>query len=296
MLLRALFDFAQEQRLLDDLPIQKRTIHFLVPLTLQGELVGQGVIPLFEKNAKGKDELGSDLPMPRFPGENNGGKAYFLAESCVSVFGRNKDTGETLPADSADGCNPTKAFRHFWVQVEEAFQKTQLPALSALLKFKQRYLVEQDGRIQAAMDWFESRPNRKGKLEFGIRLATGGWEKLKSATLSFQVADGMIFDGARDHPLTEYWFDLFPRKAFAADAETDEEEPTARTGICLITGDSEQPIARSHKPKILGVPNLSSGGYVVSFAKDSPPSRHTASRWGRIAQSPKTPPPVTRWR
>src|SRR5207247_2814967 len=100
----------------------------------------------------------------------------------------------------------------------------QLPALSALLRFKERYLVEKDGQIQAAVDWFESRPNRKGKQEFGIRLASGGWEKLKSATLTFQVGDMIIFDGARDHPLTKYWFDLFPRKAFAADVETDEAE------------------------------------------------------------------------
>lgn len=272
MLLRALYAFAQERRLLDDLPIQKRTIHFLVPLTLEGELVGNGVIPLFEKNAKGQEELGADLPMPRFPGENNGGKAYFLAESCVCVFGRSKETGEPLPAAPADGGNLTKAYRHFWGQVEEAFQATGYPALSALLKFKQRYLVEKDGRIQGAIDWLESRPNRKGKLEFGIRLATGGWEKLKSATLTFQVGDNIIFDASRGQPLTEYWFDLFPQKAFAADAaaEAEDEETVARTGICLITGDSEQPIARSHKPKILGVPKLSSGGYVVSFAKDSP--------------------------
>jgi CRISPR-associated protein Csd1 len=270
MLLRALYDFAQERHLMDDLPIQKRAIHFLVPLSLDGKLIGQGVIPLFDTNVNGKNELGRDLPMPRFPGENNGGKAYFLAESCERVFGRNKETGEYLLADSSHGGNSTKAFRHFWAQVEEAFQKTQLPVLAVLLKFKQFYLIEKDDQIQAAIDWLESRPNRKGKPEFGVRLATGGWEKLKSATLTFQVNDTIVFDGDRSHPLTQYWFDLFPRKAFAADTESDEEEPAARTGICLISGDSEQPIARSHKPKILGVPKLSSGGYVVSFAKDSP--------------------------
>jgi CRISPR-associated protein (Cas_Csd1) len=234
MLLRALYDFALERHLLEELPLQKRRIDFLVPLTLEGKLVGRGGIPLYRKNARGKDELGSDLPMPRFPGENNGGKAYFLAESCVCVFGRNKDTGEPLPTDSADGGNPTKAFRHFWSQVEEAFQKTESPALSALLKFKQIYLVERGGRIDAAIDWLESRPNRKGKPEFGIRLATGGWEKLKSATLTFQVEDALVFNAARDHPLTQYWFDVFPRRALDADAEADETEPAARTGICLI--------------------------------------------------------------
>ena len=40
--------------------------------------------------------------------------------------------------------------------------------------------------------------------------------------------------------------------------------------MCLVTGEAGVPIARSHKPKILGIPGLTSGGYIVSFAKEAP--------------------------
>jgi len=271
MLLRALYDFAQERRLLDDLPVQDRTIHFYLPINSEGELVGPGAISLFQKDARGKDRLGLELPMPRFPGENNGGKSYFLAESCVCLFGRGKDKGKAIPSDSAIGGNPTKAFQHFWQQIADAQVATQLPALEVLLKFKKRYLSEAGGLIQADIPWLESRANRNGKLEFGIRTATGGWEKLKSATLTFQVNDMPVFDGKdRDHKLTRYWFDVYPQQAFTDDEDGAEAAGPNRKGFCILSERADQPIARSHKPKILGVPNLSSGGYIVSFAKDSP--------------------------
>lgn len=269
MFLRALYDFAQEHRLLDGLPVQDRTIHFYLPINSEGELVGRGAIPLFQKDARGKDKLGLDLPMPRFPGENNGGKSYFLAESCVCVFARDKDNGEAIRSDPAVGSNPTKAFQHFWQQIADAKAATQLPALESLLKFKQRYFREAGGLIQADIPWLKSRANRSGKLEFGIRTATDGWEKLKSATLTFQVNDAPVFDGkARDHRLTRYWFELYPQHAFT-DAEDAAKPAGPSRGFCILSEQADQPVARSHKPKILGVPNLSSGGYVVSFAQDS---------------------------
>ncbi len=271
MLLRALYEFAQEQRLLEGLPIQDRTIHFFLPLNAEGELVGSGAIPLFQRDARGKDKLGLDLSMPRFPGENNGGKAYFLGESCVCVFGREKDAGKFISSEPTKGGNPTKAFRNFWKQIADARDATNFPGLAALLKFKQRYLREADGVIQADIPWLESRPNRNGELEFGIRTAAGGWEKLKTATLAFQVENARIFDGKdNDHPLTRYWFELYPRLAFADEEDESEAAGPVRKGLCILSERTDQPIARSHKPKILGVPNLSSGGYVVSFAKDSP--------------------------
>jgi CRISPR-associated protein Csd1 len=271
MFLRALYDFAQERRLLDSLPVQDRTIHFYLPINSEGELLGPGAIALFQKDARGKDRLGLDLPMPRFPGENNGGKSYFLAESCVCVFARDKDKGEAIPSDPAVGGNPTKAFQHFWQQITDAKAATQLPALESLLKFKQRYLREADGLIHADITWLESRANRNGKVEFGIRTATGSWEKLRNATLTFQVNDSPVFDGKdRDHRLTRYWFELYPQQAFTDAEDAAETAAPSRKGFCILSEQADQPVARSHKPKILGVPNLSSGGYVVSFAQDSP--------------------------
>jgi CRISPR-associated protein Csd1 len=268
MLLRALYDFAHERRLLEGLPIQDRPIHLCLPLTSAGELVGPGVIPLFQRDARGKDKLGLDLPMPRFPGENNGGKAYFLAESCVCVFGRDKDTGNSISSESG---NPAKAFRYFWLQIAQAYRTSRLPSLKALLRFKRKYLQTGRGAIRADIPWLESRLNRNGKLEFGIRSAPGGWEKLKTATLTFQVETVPVFDGKDSgHPLTRYWFELYPRLAFADDEDESASAAPIRKGLCILSEQADQPVARSHKPKILGVPNLSSGGYVVSFAKDSP--------------------------
>jgi CRISPR-associated protein Csd1 len=40
--------------------------------------------------------------------------------------------------------------------------------------------------------------------------------------------------------------------------------------VCLVTGEVGRPIARSHKPNILGVKGLASGGYLVFFAKEAP--------------------------
>src|SRR5205823_3083892 len=68
------------------------------------------------------------------------------------------------------------------------------------------------------------------------------------------------------------WFELYAQLAFAdeEDAETRPDPAAARATLCLITGETGRPIARSHKPTILGVPRIQAGGYVVSFAKAAP--------------------------
>jgi CRISPR-associated protein Csd1 len=286
MFLRALYDFAQERRLLDGLPVQDRSIHFYLPINAEGELVGSGAIPLFQKDERGKEWLGLALPMPGFPGENNGGKSHFLAESSVCVFGRVKETGDSIRV-TTPGSDPRsdtikkfekedilryKSFLNFWEQIKDAATATQAASLSALLKFKQRYLHETNGLIQADIPWLESRANRNGKLEFGIRTATGGWEKLKNAVLTFQVNDKPLFEGSdRNHTLTRYWFELYPKLAFTdVDDEVKADGPS-RKCFCILSEQTDVPVARSHNPPIKQVPNMSpKGGRIVSFAQDSP--------------------------
>jgi len=70
--------------------------HSLLPAHQRGGRSGRcGAIPLFQKDERGKERLGLALPMP-VSRENNGGKAYFLAESCVCIFGRVKETGDPI--------------------------------------------------------------------------------------------------------------------------------------------------------------------------------------------------------
>lgn len=271
MLLKALYDLADERKLFRDVHLQSRIVHFLIPITLSGELIGDGVIALFMPDSKGKDRLGRRFPMPRFPGENNGGKAYFLAESSGPIFGIAKETGEGLAAPSSGAhkdSNPTKAFAHFWERVSTSWEHTQLTSLKALLAFRDRYILDSDGIIKNRLPFLKVEVSDAGKNNLMIKTASGTWERLASTTLSFQVDGKLVFDGSPDDPLAEYWKETFHKEAWGD--ESDEEATSSTRGLCLITGEQNVPVARSHKPKILKIPNLSSGGYIVSFAKQAP--------------------------
>src|SRR5689334_7451375 len=101
MLLQALHDYAASRQLLDDLPLQRRALHALIPLDAEGMLRLPYLVPVTHQDERGKEVAGRDYLLPRFPGENNGGKAYFLAEGSIAVFGREKKTGEPIPAPVA---------------------------------------------------------------------------------------------------------------------------------------------------------------------------------------------------
>lgn len=272
MLLQALCAYAQKHRLLEELPLQKRSVHALIALNSDGSLHHDYLVPLTQPDDRGKERPSQEKLMPRFPGENNGGKAYFLAENSIAVLGRDKVSGEPLWAEAKKGKNPTKSFDHFWEQIQKAFEVTGDLRLKAVLAFRRSYLLERDGKIAGDLPFLEVRKNKLGNPEFVAHLGQGATLPLKSATLGFSVAGQPLTMEDENDPLREYWFSTYTREAFQGEpeedivAEVDDAQPT----LCLVTGEAGQPIARSHKPKILGVPGLSSGGYVVSFAKEAP--------------------------
>ena len=52
--------------------------------------------------------------------------------------------------------------------------------------------------------------------------------------------------------------------------ENENHEADAPHGLCLVTGESDQPIALTHNPKVQGVPNTQAfGAAIVSFDKDA---------------------------
>lgn len=274
MLLKALYDYAQKQNLFESLPLQKRTVHFLISLNKDGTLRRDFLIPLNTKK-KGKEKIGEEHLMPRFPGENNGGKAYFLAEGSVAVLGRDKDSGKCIPVPTDTKVkNPTKAFLHFWTQIEEAYKTTKDARLEAALKFRQRYIRYIDDKIHCSAPFIkiEIPPNSKDEKLYGIT-EQNKKHALKAATIGFQIDGNPLTLEDSDCALREYWLCQYAKEAFADDnsgASNDQSPALPRNGICLLTGEASCTIARSHKPKILGIPNLSSGGYIVSFAKESP--------------------------
>jgi CRISPR-associated protein Csd1 len=283
MLLQALHEYAQSRKLLADLPLQRRTLHALIDIDADGNLRQLYLRELTQPDMKGKESAGFDYLLPRFPGENNGGKAYFLAEGSVALFGRDKATGEPIPAPKKANSNEkdknhTKAFLHFWDQIQAAFDTTNDSRLKAMLAFKREYLLENDGLIQCKLPFVRMRAKDKGKkqgeLEFvaSTGVNDGDYIVVEKSTIGFSVDGEPVSLVNENDPLREYWFQQFARQAFAEESEASEaeEDSTSRASLCLVTGDIGKPIARSHKPKILGVPGIAAGGYIVSFAKAAP--------------------------
>ncbi len=273
MLLHSLYDYAQKQKLFDNLPLQKRNVHVLIAIDKQGDLRANTLIQLTHQDAKGKERIGQEHLMPRFPGENNGGKAYFLAESTIATLGRDKKSGECIPVDPKKGKNATKSFIHFWLQIQNAYNKTQDVRLKALLEFRSKYIKEEDGKVWAKLPFIRIENNRKGEPELYGYVGQKKPVMMKKLTIAFSI-DGqpLTFDSESD-PLRQYWFQYYAKSSFANDKGMDEDQKNdseRNLTLCLVTGETGVPIARSHKPKILGIPGLSSGGYIVSFAKEAP--------------------------
>ncbi len=273
MLLQSLYDYAQKQKLFDDLPLQKRNVHVLIAIDKQGDLRANTLIQLMHQDAKGKERIGQEHLMPRFPGENNGGKAYFLTESTIATLGRDKISGECIPVDPKKGKNATKSFIHFWLQIQNAYDETQDVRLKALLNFRSKYIKEEDGKVWAKLPFIKTENNRKGEPELYGDVGQKKPVMMKKLTIAFSI-DGqpLTFDSESD-PLRQYWFQYYAKSTFANDKGVDEDpknDSERNLTLCLVTGETGVPIARSHKPKILGIPGLSSGGYIVSFAKEAP--------------------------
>ncbi len=276
MLLTTLHEYSLQHRLLADLHLQKRVIHLLIPLTTDGNLRSQQMQLLSQLDEKGKERPGQERLMPRFPGENNGGRAYFLAESSIAVLGRDKKTGDPIASDLSEGGNSIKAFTHFWEQIEQAYTATRDIRLAAILAFRNKYLLPEDGKITSNLPFVAIRANKNGKLEFVARFGLGSEDNLplESATIGFSINGQPMTLDAPDDSLRTYWCDAYKSQAFTEEDDTLPDKcpnrEADRATVCLVTGQTGIPIARSHKPKILKIPGLSSGGYIVSFAKAAP--------------------------
>ncbi|MBM4043811.1 MAG: type I-C CRISPR-associated protein Cas8c/Csd1 [Planctomycetes bacterium] len=271
MLLRALYDLACSRSLFEAVHLQERTVHLLIPVDSQGALLGNALIPMFTKDGRGKDRLGRPMVLPRFPGENNGGKAFFLADSCTAILGIDKQTGEGLTVEGARTRNAGKSFLHFWKRIADALAVTGMADLKALTEFMTRYIRTDGGVVHCQVPFLEIRPNKRGVSEVGARTGDESWERLEKATLTFQVDGRPVFDGRHDdNPLSRYWADTFRKEAFVAEDVVEDAGRPSRRGLCMVTGRADVAIARSHKPKVLRVPGLASGGYIVSFAKECP--------------------------
>ena len=152
MILKTLYDYAQDENLAEGMDVSDRLVHLVLTLNTDGSVLGNDPWQSLSrpvtnpKTGKTKEELGRSLKMPATPIVLAGGKAYFLADACEKVLGLNPKTGDPVPDDPGQGGNPSKGFQHFWQRIADAYEESRFPELKTLLDFRDRYLLNEDTR------------------------------------------------------------------------------------------------------------------------------------------------------
>jgi CRISPR-associated protein Csd1 len=250
MLLKHLYDFAHSRNLLDNLAFKVATpVRWLIHLDAEGNLLGQGPLET-EGTRKNK---GKEFNVPRTSRATVSGKvADFLVDDIGAIFCQIIKPGEP-PTESSIQKLRAK-HRDFWRQIEEAKTITGDNRFEAVIKFNER--------LRGSPPPF-LRVDSKG-TGWIIRTASGEDKPLSSDLLTFVVA------GEDSKPLfdtdtaKQYW-----QRAYAA--ESDNTEDVAERGLCLVTGELNIPLARTHTPMVTGLPKPAkgTGAGIVGFESAS---------------------------
>jgi CRISPR-associated protein Csd1 len=236
MLLKHLYDLAQSpsRKILDDEAFEVRAIRWIVDLDVQGNFVG------VQETGDGK--RGKEYPsVPKTARVKKGKVAEFLADGIDSIFGLSPD-----PAKPKDARMLRGKFDDFWQQIADAATATTHPMLQALFRFK-----PESGQIPTFL--------RLDGNKWQIRPASGAETKF-TGILTFRVGNELLIE---DEQIRAYW-----RNAFADTLAKQETE--AEIGLCLVTGDNNVPLARTHTPRIRNIPGVGIDGTIVSFEKSAP--------------------------
>ncbi len=256
MLLQHLNDFANSRKLLDDPAFEPKAVRWIIPIDSDGKLVGKGPIETVGENKnKGKIYL-----CPKTVGNKNaGGIGDFLADGITSLFRLESDpesrTKRTPTQQEKRDKNNNDKFDDFWRKINDAHHATQNHLLKAIKQFQ----LER-GEIPSFLEWnLSENPKKNEKPAWWITTSSGEKVKLGTDNFSFNVEGNLVLE--EEDCIKPYWREVF---------REEQESLQVETGLCLITGDNEVPIERSH-PEIKRVPGgQPSGSRLVSFEKSSP--------------------------
>lgn len=259
MLLQHLNDFANSQRdILDDLAFEPKAVRWIIPIDSNGKIIGKGPI---ETDGEQKNK-GKSYPCPKTVGNKNaGGIGDFLADGITSLFGLESDpepkTERTQIQQEKRKKNNNDKFDNFWAKINDAHDATQSHLLKAIKQFK-----PERGKKPPFLEWgLSDNPRKNEDSAWWITTSSGERVKLGTDNFSFNVEGNLVLED--EVCIRPYWRELFRK-------EHESLKDNLERGLCLITGENESPIERSH-PEIKGVPGgQPSGSRLVSFEKSSP--------------------------
>jgi CRISPR-associated protein Csd1 len=247
MLLEHLYDYARSRKLLADPAFSSKAVRWIIDLDSEGNMLGQGPIDTAEDGKRGKD-----FSCPQTTrAKNAGGVSEFLADGVTAVFGlegdwktvAKKDGSAKWVADREKNNEDKK--KDFWRQMEVCGKSC------ADIDVCQKYIAS----ISAEPSFL-----RRDGNSWKITLASGEEKTLGPENFSFRVNGKLLLD---DNNIRNWW-----RNQHAT--EVSATKTKAKRGLCIVTGQPDQPIAETHGVKIMSVPGgQSSGALLVSFDKDA---------------------------
>lgn len=251
MMLQALYEFAERNRLNEQLAFQDHAVRWLIPINQEGEFISDGLIDLSTKEHK-KGKVFSCPSTIR--SKKAGGVSEFLTDSITSVFGVESDIEKFNKASEKKQETRIKNNKDkhddFWSQIDEALQHADSPILHTMQKWKDKLGDSQPDFLR----WGALKEGDKEK--WLVKTPTGEIPLGAGDFFAFEVGGVNSLD---DEQLKKYWLTCSLR-------EREERDKDATRGYCLVSGREDLPVMRSH-PGISGVPgSLPTGAYMVSFS------------------------------
>ena len=248
MLLKALHDFAHRRNLLDDLAFAPKAVRWIIELDEKGNLLGAGPAQA------GDGKRGKEVPCPRLLSDSNSGTvAGFLVEAVDGMFALSPN-----PQKPKNPGKLTAKTEHFWQQLRDCQIATGNKELEAVLLFRET-IREEITFLKTTL------------TGYSLTTAAGLDVKVNNDEFTFSVGGKWIVEIKE---LKTYWNKIFAESQQndqdASDSDdTEGSSTTSEYGICLISGEHTK-LARTHVPKIRGVPGAQgSGAKIVSFDKSS---------------------------
>jgi len=246
MLLKHLYDFAVSRDLLDDPAFRRNTpVRWIIHLDRSGYLIGKGP----QQTEGPRKNKGHEYDVPKTTRATNSGTvADFLVDDIGAIFRLSGDPSEERNERAA----AKLAAKHedYWRQITIARAATGDLRFDTLLAFR----ASLGGAAPAFL-----RPDAKNT---GWLVTSSGGEEipLGSDMLTFAV-DSTLF---LDDPVREYWRSVHAK-------ETAEAEGAAAVGTCIITGQINVALARTHTPMVTGLPKPAkgTGAGVVGFESEA---------------------------